>query len=109
MYVQRLLDIGPAIFLPIILGMCMVCGIAGFFVFQTTPDGLDPIEALGLRVYLLRNDETLKTPISTDPSPVRFEIAAGETANDIGIKLVTQGLINNGSLFARYARFDGRD
>lgn len=109
MYIQRLIDIGPAVLLPIFLAMCLVCGIASFFVIQTTPEGLNPIEALGLRVYLLRNDEALNTPLGTDPTSIQFEIETGDSANDVGIKLVTQGIISNGSLFARYARFEGRD
>jgi UPF0755 protein len=106
---QRLLDISPAIVLPIVLGACLICGIAGIFVVATTPEGLDPIEGLGLRVYLLQNDDVLHSPAGENPDSKRFEILPGESANDIGIKLVTEGLISNGSLFARYARFEGLD
>lgn len=106
---QRLLDISPAIVLPIVLGACLICGVAGIFVVATTPEGLDPIEGLGLRLYLLQNDEALHNPAGENPEARRFEILPGESANDIGIKLVTEGFITNGSLFARYARFEGLD
>lgn len=106
---QRLLEISPAIVLPIILGACLICGITGVFVVATTPEGLDPIEGLGLRVYLLRNDDALHSPAGENPESRHFEVLPGESANDIGIKLVTEGFISNGSLFARYARFEGLD
>lgn len=109
MYLRRLFELFPAIIVPVALGVVLICAVASFFVIMTTPEGLNPIEALGLRVYLLRNDSTLNTPIGTDPTPIRFEIESGESANTIGIKLVTQGIISNGSLFARYARFEGQD
>ncbi|MCB9435873.1 MAG: endolytic transglycosylase MltG [Anaerolineales bacterium] len=109
MYARRLLDLAPAIILPIIMAACLICGIAGFFVVATTPNGLDPIEGLGLRLYLLRYNDDLNTPAGLDPTQVRFEISEGENANIIGINLVTRGIIDNGTLFARYARFEGRD
>lgn len=109
MYARRLLDLAPAIILPIIMAACLICGIASFFVIATTPNGLDPIEGLGLRLYLLRYNNDLNTPAGFDPAQVRFEISEGENANIIGINLVTKGIIDNGTLFARYARFEGRD
>lgn len=109
MYARRLLDLAPAIILPIILAGCLICGIASFFVIATTPSGLDPIEGLGLRLYLLRYNDELNTPAGLDPTPIRFEVSEGENANIIGINLVTRGIIQNGTLFARYARFEGRD
>jgi UPF0755 protein len=51
----------------------------------------------------------LHSPAGENPELRRFEILPGESANDIGIKLVTEGFISNGSLFARYARFEGLD
>ncbi|NDJ84612.1 MAG: endolytic transglycosylase MltG [Chloroflexi bacterium] len=109
MELRRLLELSPAIILPIVLGTCLICGVAGFFVIATTPEGLDPIEGMGLRVYLLRYDSELNHPAGTNPELARFEIEAGESATDVGVKLASRGLITDGVLFARYARFEGRD
>lgn len=106
---QRLLDISPAILLPIILAVCLICGIAGGLAIALAPEGSNPLQALVLRVYLLQNDDELNTPLGSDPTPRRFEIGSGESANDIGVKLVTQGFISNGTLFARYAQYEGLD
>lgn len=106
---QRILDFSPAIILPIILSICLICGVAGGLAIALSPESVNPLEALVLRVYLLQNDDELNTPLGSDPTQRRFEITPGETANDIGIKLVTQGFISNGTLFARYARYEGVD
>jgi UPF0755 protein len=106
---RRLLDISPAVILPIILAICLICGIAGGLAVALAPAGTNPLEALVLRVYLLQNDDELNTPLGNDPTQRRFEVQPGENANDIGIKLVTQGFISNGTLFARYAQYEDLD
>jgi UPF0755 protein len=98
-----------AILIPLILGLILLCGVASIFVFATTPEGLDPLDGVVLRVYLWRNDALVHSPHGTDPTLHRFEVAPGESANTIGVNLVTAGIIDNGSLFARYAQFHGLD
>ncbi len=109
MYLRRLIELMPAIIIPLILGACLICIVASIFVVMTTPEGLNPIDGLGLRLYLIRHDDALNQPVGFDPSPIRFEVTAGDTANDIGVRLAEHGLITDGVLFARYARFEGRD
>ncbi|MBI5931266.1 MAG: endolytic transglycosylase MltG [Chloroflexi bacterium] len=107
--VRTLSNILRAILIPGCLGFILLCVVVSFFVVITTPDGYNPIEGLAIRIYLVRNRDILNSPIGTDPTLKRFEIREGESANDIGVNLVTAGLLRNGSLFARYARFQGLD
>ena len=109
MSIRGLLRLSPAIFLPLFLGMCLICSIIGAFVVVTTPKGLDPIDGVVLRAYLYQEGDALDRPYGTDPTEKRIEITAGATANDVGVILVTEGIIGNGTLFARYAQFEGRD
>lgn len=109
MSVRQLLDLLRAVFIPAMLGMVLLCGICGAVLVVTTPSGLDPLEAAWLRFYLTTNRDEINTPYGTNPDVQRFEVFAGESANDIGSRLEQQSLIGNGTLFARYAQFEGRD
>ncbi len=106
---NRFTDITPAIVLPIILSLCLICGVAMALLVLMSPGGENPLETVYLRAYLWLNDDDLNTPIGTDETPRRFEVFPGSTANDIGIKLVTEGFITNGTLFARYAQSEALD
>lgn len=70
---------------------------------------LNPLEALALRFTLLSRNKTLETAAGSDPQQVRFVIQKGDTANDIGFNLTTQGLISDAELFRSYVRFYGID
>jgi UPF0755 protein len=109
MSVRRLFEVSRAVLIPALLGLAMICCVMTVFVVLTTPEGLDPIDGITLRVYLATNRDELNNPKGTDPTLKRFTVEEGESANDVGVKLVTEGLINNGTLFARYAQFEGRD
>ena len=109
MSIRESLGCVRAVLFPLLIGLVILCAIFGAFIFMTTPEGLDPIEGFGLRIYLARNQNTLNSPYGNDATPRRIEIEIGESANEIGIKLVTAGIIDNGTLFARYAQFEGRD
>lgn len=99
-----------AIVVPVLLGGVLVCGIAAIiFAVAVTPSGINPIEGVGLWLYLQGHRDELKRPAGEDITMQRFEIQAGENANQIGVNLVTQGIIDNGTLFARYARYQGLD
>jgi UPF0755 protein len=91
------------------LGLILLCGLLVALVVLTTPPGLDPIDGLVLRVYLTTNRDELNRPFGTNPAQKRIEIPEGASASDIGIILVTEDIIGNGTLFARYAQFEGRD
>ncbi|GIK66244.1 MAG: aminodeoxychorismate lyase [Chloroflexota bacterium] len=107
--VRTLGNVLRAILIPGCLGFILLCVVVSFFVVITTPEGYNPVEGMAIRLYLVRNRDELNSPIGTDPTLKRFEVREGESANDIGINLVTAGFIRNGSLFARYARFQGMD
>jgi UPF0755 protein len=95
--------------IPIILGTCLIVGLIAAAVVALAPAGLNPVEALVLRVYLSRNDTELNTPHGNDPTVQRFVVEENDSARSIGINLVTQEFIGNGRLFERYVRFEGLD
>lgn len=66
---------------------------------------LNPIEAVALGSYLSINRNALSTPHSSDPTQVTFEINPGQSASDIADRLVTQGLIDDSTLFRNYLRY----
>ncbi|MCI0710149.1 MAG: endolytic transglycosylase MltG [Chloroflexi bacterium] len=109
MSVRRLFEVSRAVLIPALLGLAIICCVMTVFVVLTTPEGLDPIDGITLRVYLATNRDELNRPKGTDPTLKRFTVEEGESANDVGVKLVTEGFINNGTLFARFAQFEGRD
>lgn len=106
---SRLTRPACAIIFPILLGICLIGVVLAIIAVMLTPEGLNPVEAVGLRVYLLRYDSELNTPRGTDPTTQRFTVESNDTAQAIGVRLVTAGIIENGSLFARYVRYEGLD
>jgi UPF0755 protein len=78
-------------------------------VVGTTNRRLNPIEALVLRVQLVRKEQALKTPIGRDATPICFKVNSGDNANSIGAALVQSGFINDADLFKNYVRYYGID
>jgi len=110
MTVGRLWQLVRYIGIPVMLGLCFLCALLGVVAMALTPSGLNPAEAIVLRGYLIRNDTTLNTPKSSTAAALQpFEIESTDTATSIGIKLVTQGFIDNGTLFSRYMQYEGLD
>lgn len=105
---SRFSDITPAILIPIIFTMCLMCGVSVVGV-AVLSGGSGPFESIYLQVYIRLNDDQLHSTIGNDATPRRFEVLPGSTANDIGIQLVTEGFISNGTLFARYAQYKDLD
>ncbi|PJF43772.1 MAG: endolytic transglycosylase MltG [Phototrophicales bacterium] len=106
---NRFADITPAILLPIVLSLCLICGLIAVVTLFLFPSRTNPLESLYLQAYIRLNNDELHQAIGTDSTPRRFEVLPGSTANDIGIKLVTEGFISNGTLFARYAQYKNLD
>lgn len=98
-----------AFLIPLFLGLLLMCLILTILVVVLTPDHLNPVDAVVLRVYLVTNNDALNTPKGTNPEPRRFVVESTDNARSIGVKLVTQGFISNGTLFQRYVQFEGRD
>jgi len=71
--------------------------------------GEDGLERSLIGVYLSLYEEEIKTPASSDPSPVVFVIEKGETADSIAQRLYEQGLIRDPGLFRMLARYKGVD
>lgn len=109
MLLSDLLRLLRYVAIPLILGVCLLCMVFGVIAVALTPPGLNPAEAIVLRVYLLQNETALNTPAGFETEPRRFEVEPTDTANSIGVKLVTQGFISNGTLFARYVQYQGLD
>lgn len=76
---------------------------------RVSDPSLEPVEAVGLSVYLLANQSQLSQPVDSNAAPARFEIVAGQGAVDIAQGLLAQGYITDADLFRRYARFYGFD
>lgn len=98
-----------ACLIPLFLGVVLICLILVVLVVVFTPSHLNPADAVVLRAYLISNNDALNTPKGTNPTPQRFVVAANDNARTIGINLVTQGFIDNGTLFSRYVEYEGRD
>jgi UPF0755 protein len=95
--------------IPIFFGACLLCMVLGIAALLLTPSHLNPGEAVVLRVYLLQEDAALNTPFGTETQPRRFVVEPTDTARTIGIRLVTEGYISNGTLFQRYVQYEGLD
>lgn len=109
MSLRRFFELSRAVVIPAVLGLALVCCLLSVFVIATTPEGLDPVDAVVLRVYLSRNRDQLNQPKGTNPTLQRVVVEEGDSANEIGVKLVQSGIINDETLFARYAQFEQRD
>lgn len=97
--------------LPAVLGLGLFIVVAGVILaLAVTPEGEDPINGVGLWFYLEGREDDLNTPLdSNDADDIIFEVREGENANDVGVNLVIAGLVNDGTLFARYARYHNLD
>ncbi len=69
----------------------------------------DSLERALIGVYLSLSEEELRTPASTDSTPVIFVIERGETAESIARRLYQEGLIRDADLFRMLARYKGVD
>ncbi len=67
------------------------------------------IEDFFVGLYLQSQAQTINTPASTDPSPVPFTIAIGESAISIANRLLEQGLITDADIFRLFLRYNGLD
>lgn len=106
-------------FFLLIFGVCAVA-VAGMLAFASfgrrgldvlgagSPD-LNPAERALLTAYLAARTGDLTTPAGTDPTPVDFSVAPGETAGVVAERLATQGLIADAQLLTSYLRYLGLD
>jgi UPF0755 protein len=71
--------------------------------------GLRALERLYLQTYLSARADELSRPAGKGTTAVTFVISPGETAEQIGANLVSEGLLDDQELFTRYARYQGLD
>jgi UPF0755 protein len=72
------------------------------------PD-LNPLEQMGLQVYLSLYRDSLFTPLTSDTTPVEFRVEPGENAGTVAVRLAERGLIRDAELLRLYLRYKGLD
>jgi UPF0755 protein len=70
---------------------------------------LNPLQRLYLEGYLAAKTEELDHPVGSGTTLVAFEIAPGESANQISNNLAAAGLLPDVDLFLNYTRYFGLD
>ena len=70
---------------------------------------LNPIDRLYLQSQLALGADELSGPAGSGDQPIRFEIAPGQSANEIATNLQASGLLVNTELFIHYLRYYGLD
>lgn len=92
-----------------LLVSCVVGG--GLYMWATndTDADLNPITAIRLKINLTRHESTLTASAGADATYREFEVAQGDSAGNIAINLLTQGLIVDPDLFVDYVQYYGLD
>ena len=70
---------------------------------------LGPAERAMLTAYLAARSRELTRPAGSDPTPVDFSVAPGETAGVVAQRLAEAGLIRDTQLLTYYLRYRGLD
>ncbi len=70
---------------------------------------LNPIDRLYLQSQLALGADELSGPAGSGNQPILFEIAPGQSANEIAANLEANGLLANTELFIHYLRYYGLD
>jgi UPF0755 protein len=73
-----------------------------------SPD-LNPAERAMLTAYLAARSRDLTRPAGSDPTPVDFTVAPGETAGAVAARLAEAGLVRDAQLLTYYLRYLGLD
>ncbi len=71
--------------------------------------GVGSAEEMALETYMQLHVEELSVPAGSDDTPIVFAIQPGETAGQIGERLLEAGLIADAELFRRYLQYEGLD
>lgn len=91
-----------------IVGMVFLAGLVALF-FISDGDILNFVQITRLQWQLSARADELNMPVGTDPSPIRFDIASGESPPQIAGRLASAGLISDNNLFIIYLRVEGLD
>ncbi len=65
------------------------------------------IERALLGIYLGTKDAEIKRPAGNNPTPVKFTVFPGDTAEEIGANLKAYGLITDAELFRQLVKYQG--
>lgn len=65
------------------------------------------VERSILGAYLSMKDAEIHRPAGTNPTPVKFIVSAGDTADDISRNLQAYGLITDADLFKQLVKYQG--
>jgi UPF0755 protein len=65
------------------------------------------VERSLLGAYLSLKDAEIHRPMGTNPTPVKFIVSAGDTADDIARNLQAYGLISDADLFKQLVKYEG--
>ena len=89
----------------------VVVGIIAFgFIFVVSGGNVrDWLQTELLRLSLSRRQDDLARPISNDDTPIRFDVATGESPRTIAQNLSDQNLIIDSDLFVDYLRVEDLD
>lgn len=106
----------------LVLALCIIAAplLAGFRYWQSrrtaAAAGHPPVTAGGqpaglehtvLGIYLGTKDADIKRPAGTNPTPVKFTVFPGDTAEQIGKNLEAYGLITDADLFRQLVKYQG--
>lgn len=70
---------------------------------------LNPAERFLLSMYLSARAADLAAPAGTDPAPIAFSIAPGESAAQVAERLAAQQIVRDAQLLDFYLRYHGLD
>ncbi|HET7090259.1 MAG TPA: endolytic transglycosylase MltG [Anaerolineae bacterium] len=95
----------------------VMLGAAGAIAYQRLRSGMtdlqleapEDVQDALIAAYLSANQEKLEQPAGSDPTPIEFEIEAGESLNAIANRLAQAGLIGDTELFRRYLQYNRLD
>ncbi len=89
---------------------CLVGALAALWVSSgDAAPSLDPAQRLALAAYLTVRDADLARTAGSDPTPVNFTVAPGETAAAVAQRLAAQKLVFDSSLLGYYMHYRGLD
>lgn len=97
-----------AIIALIIFGFVCVLGFGTLFLFAGD-DIIDFARNAYLRISLSSRADELNTPISNDPTIIRFTIYSGEGVQSVANRLYQEGIISDADLFLDYTKAERID
>ena len=92
----------------VLLAACGLFSAIGLLVV-TGGNPVGAVQQLVFRVQLAGRQNELNTPISSDETPVRFNVAAGDTPRMVAQNLAAAGLIGDADLFVTFVRANDLD